>query len=63
MQRVFDGEDDSDNVSEASSTWTECKENYNPDEQQYNVERILAEHEDGGDSYYLIKWEGYDQCR
>lgn len=53
--------EDEDDISLASTTWTEDRSNYSP--RDFNVERILAEHEEAGQLKYLIKWENYNVDR
>lgn len=60
---LIQGDDDEDDISLTSTTWTEYKDDYNSDKDDYDVEKILAERILRGKTNYLVKWIGYDEIR
>ncbi|KAJ4312277.1 hypothetical protein N0V84_010009 [Fusarium piperis] len=58
MEELSPGNAGVDEIETASVTST-IETEIDSDE-EWTVSSVLAEHEDGGKSYYLIRWEGYE---
>lgn len=52
-----DEDENDDNVSLTSTTWTEFRSDYDEEQEQFTVDKVIGETED--EENYLLQWVGY----